>query len=326
MMNQKSFTLVETLVAIVVFSILMGAASGAIVHLYRIHSYTENQAVAIREARRGVLNMIREIREARTGEDGSYPIERAAEKEFIFYGDIDRDEEVERVRYFLGGAGSGSQSQECVSFSRGGSCNVVFSDFLQGSLTSAQVTVSVEGDFGWWMEYAEIYADGHHLGSICKDGCSDCAGKWEGNKTFDVTSLAEDGTIDFSADSTEWADPICSWQEGGHSLKAKFDFSWTEEVYGQDHEFKKGIIDPVGSPPSYPLDREEIQIISSYVRNDSTIFEYYDANGDKITEHPARLLGTKLMKVFLVVNVDPNRPPQDFGLESSVKIRNLRND
>ncbi len=30
------------------------------------------------------------------------------------------------------------------------------------------------------------------------------------------------------------------------------------------------------------------------------------------------------MKVYLVVNVDPNRPPQDFELESFVQLRNLK--
>lgn len=325
-MFKKSFTLIETLVVISVFSLLIGASAGAVVHLYRTHSYTENQAVAVREARRGIFNMVKEIREARTGEDGSYPIEKAAEKEFIFYSDIDKDEAVERVRYFLGSVASGSQSKDCVSFSGGGSCNVVFSDFLQGDLTSAEVTVSVEGDFGWWVEYAEVYADGQHLGNLCEDGCSDCAGSWEGNKTFDVTGLAEDGTVDLSVDSTSWVDPICNWQDWNHSLKAKFDFSWTEEITGQDHEFKKGITDPTGSPPGYPLDQEKIQIISSYVRNAPPIFEYYDSNGEKITEYPARLLDTKLMNVFLIINVDPNRPPQDFELESSVKLSNLRNE
>ena len=49
-------------------------------------------------------------------------------------------------------------------------------------------------------------------------------------------------------------------------------------------------------------------------------------NGNKITDYPARLKDTKMMKVYLVVNIDPNRPPNEFELESSVQLRNLKNE
>ncbi|GAH01165.1 unnamed protein product [marine sediment metagenome] len=124
----------------------MGALSGFIVYSYRIHALAWQQSIAIEEARRGVSIMVKEIREATSGEDGSYPIEKAGNKEFIFYSDVDKDGAIERVRYFLGGSKSGNQIKECYSFSGGGSCNVDFSDFLQGSLTSAELKISVEGD------------------------------------------------------------------------------------------------------------------------------------------------------------------------------------
>jgi len=109
-------------------------------------------------------------------------------------------------------------------------------------------------------------------------------------------------------------------------MKAKFEFSFIEDLSGFAHQFKKGVIKPVGSPPTYPSDQEKISILTSYVRNVPPIFEYFDSQGNKITEYPARLVDTKLMKVYLVVNVDPNRPPQDFELESSVQLRNLKQE
>jgi len=327
----KSFTLIETLVTIIIFALIMGIIGGVIVILYRTYSYTQQQSIAINEARRGIETMVKEIREARPGDDGSYPIEKAGDKEFIFYSDIDKDGEIEKVRYFLGTANSGSQTQECITFSDGESCSVTFSDFLQGSLISAQVTVSVEGDFGWSQEYAEIYADGEYLGRVCQTGCSDCAGIWQGNTTFDITSQAADGFIEFIADATSSVNDFCDWEETNHSMKAKFELSWEEEIIENVHQFKKGVINPTSSPVEYPSDQEEVSILSSYVRNTPPIFEYFYFDEEenqlkKIEDYPVRLIDTELMKIFLIVNINPNRAPQSFELESYVQLRNLKEE
>lgn len=317
----KSFTLVETLVVIAIFTIVLGAVFGSILMLYRSHGYIWEQSQAIEEARRGIEIMTKEIREARSGEGGSYPLNLAGDKELIFFSDIDNDGKTERVRYFLGTTNSGNQINECQTSVKGGSCSVNFANFLKGTLTSAQLKVSVDGDFGLSKEYAEIFADGQKIGEICKTGCSDCPGTWQGTQTFDVTSQASDNSISFLAQATSYVDPQCP-----HSMKAKFDFSFTEELGGLSHEFRKGVIKAVGSPPTYPLDQEKITILSSYVRNTPPIFEYYDKDGNKIEPLPARLIDTKLMKVFLVINISPNRPPQDFQLESFVQLRNLKQE
>ena len=90
------------------------------------------------------------------------------------------------------------------------------------------------------------------------------------------------------------------------------------------YEFKKGVIKPHDASPIYPEDQEEITSLSSYVRNAPPIFEYFDSNNDKIIDNPARLKDTKLIKLFLVINANPNRPPQDFELGSFVELRNLK--
>jgi prepilin-type N-terminal cleavage/methylation domain-containing protein len=322
--NTKGFTLIETLVVIAIFSLLMGAIAGIIVILYRTHGYTFEQSIAIDEARRGIEIMVKEIRVARVGDDGFYAIEKAGDKELIFYSDIDGDGKAERVRYFLGTVNSGSQTQECQTLVPGGSCNLNFSNFLQGELISAQIKVSVDGDFGTPREYAEIFADGTKLGEVCRVGCLDCPASWQGTIIFDVTSEAADNFISFLSDASSQVDPLCP-----HSMKARFEFSWTENLAGLSHQFKKGVVEPVVGPGgkiSYPLDQEKITILTSYVRNEPPIFEYFDKDGKKIEEYPARLIDTKLIKVYLVVNVDPNRPPQDFELESYVQLRNLKEE
>jgi hypothetical protein len=226
----------------------------------------------------------------------------------------------------LGNASSGTQTQECVSFIKGGTCSVAFSNFLQGTIIFAEVKVSIEGDLGAGNEYAEIFADGTKLTNLCQTSCTDCAGVWQGTSVFDVTSQASDDSIQFLADATNQVDPYCDWENPNHSIKVKFELYWTEEISEGEHELKKGIVEPTEAPVQYPLNQESIAILSSYVRNVPPIFKYFDSQGNEITEYPARLVDTKLMKVYLVVNIDPNRPPQDFQLESSVQLRNLKEE
>lgn len=96
----EGITLIETLVSIAIFILILGTVSAAILLIYRTHGYTKEESVAVNEARRGMDELVKEIRAAQPGEDGSYPIEIAGDKEFVFYSDTDRDGIVERVRYF----------------------------------------------------------------------------------------------------------------------------------------------------------------------------------------------------------------------------------
>lgn len=99
--NQNGFTLIETLVLILVFSLAMGAITSFVYYAYRSSEYDFQQSQAIRNARQGIETMVREIREAQPADNGSYILEKADDQEFIFYSDIDKDTKVERVRYFL---------------------------------------------------------------------------------------------------------------------------------------------------------------------------------------------------------------------------------
>lgn len=199
-MKTKGVSLIESIVLIFVFGSAVLALMGFILSAWRAYSYTFEQTVAIHEARQGMETMIKEIREAKIGDDGSYSLVQAGDWEFIFYSDIDRDSATERVRYFL-----------------------------------------------------------------------------------DSNSL------------------------------------------------KKGVVEPSGDPPQYILSSEVMSILSSYVRNgtSSPIFTYYNGDWPSDTvNNPlptlTRLNETKLMHVRLKINVDPNRPPDDFELESDTQIRNLK--
>lgn len=323
----QSFTLLETIIAIAIFVIIMTGTSLAIIAAYRSYGYNFAQANAIDEARRGVELMVKEIREAKPGDDGSFPIAKAEDKEFIFYSDIDQDEQTERVRYFLGTVSNGTQTKDCYTLSTGGACSAAFTNFFQGTLKKAEARVSVEGDFGWAnREYVDLYADGAYLGRLCATGCSDCAGSWEGTRTFDVLSKAGDNSIQLTADASSDVNNSCNWQQSRHAMKAQFELSWEAEVTSEASYFKKGIIDPTSNPIQYPADQEKVNVITAYVRNSPPIFEYYDGQGNKITDYPARLKDTKMMRLYLAVDIDQNKNPPPFELESSVSLRNLKTE
>jgi prepilin-type N-terminal cleavage/methylation domain-containing protein len=319
----SGFTLIETIMVLFIFTLIFGVVSVSIVMIYRTQGYSMQQSMAIDEARRGVEIMANEIRQANYGENGAYPIERGAGKEFIFFSDVDADGAIEKVRYFLATVNNGSDTGQCLTNSKGGSCSVDFTNFLTGTLKSAQLKVSVEGDLGSNNENVAVYIDGANVGTLCESGCNDCAASWQGVQTYDITSAAQDDSVQAMVDGSIQVDPGCPWG-GSHSLKAQFEFSFIEEIPNVGNQLKRGVIEPSGIPPVYLDSQEEIKIITSYVRNAPPIFTYFDKDGNQIILDPAILRDTKMMKLFMVINIDPNRPPGDYDLEQYIQLRNLK--
>lgn len=102
--NQTGVTLVELLVALAIFAIASIIVWAFITNSYKLQNFTFEQSSAITEARRGVETMVKELREALPGDNGSYPIELANPQELIFYADFDRDNAIEKVHYWLDGS------------------------------------------------------------------------------------------------------------------------------------------------------------------------------------------------------------------------------
>jgi len=271
--------------------------------------------------------MTKELREARMGDDGSYIIEKAEDYEIVFYSDIDKDGDTEKVRYFVYQSQTLGSANDCVSYSQGGSCNTDFPNFSGNIIETAQVEICVEGDLNGGNEYVDVFADGVSLGRLCAQGCNQCLGQWEGCSTFDVTAQAADGSVNFTADGSNAVGSsgggFCDWQQNDHSLKAKFDFSWTETDTNPSIILKKGVIQPTSYPIEYPPENEQITNLSQYVRNQLPVFRYFDGDGVELAA-PARLEDTKMIRTHLIINVNPERAPANFELESSVQIRNLK--
>jgi len=198
---KKGYTLIETMATIAVFTLATGVVVGLIITTYRTYGQSWQRSSAANEAREMIETMVQETRKARSGEDGSYLIGRADDGEFLFYSDIDKDNSVERVRYF--------------------------------------------------------------------------------------------------------------WQVGETT-----------------NSFKKGVTEPFDNQGviSYPLDQEQIISLSSFVCNDPPIFKYFNSNNQEIAEPGSRILETRLVQIYLVININPEKTYQNFELSSSAQIRNLKEE
>ena len=64
---------------------------------------TISSYIAVDESHYAVSTLTRELRTARPGDNGAYIFELASDNELIFYSDIDKDGQSEKIRYLLEG-------------------------------------------------------------------------------------------------------------------------------------------------------------------------------------------------------------------------------
>lgn len=101
--NNDGFSLVEVLIAMGIFSLIIGSIMAVFLGALRAKDIIFEQLRVQSEARAEAQNFIDEIRRANYSSIGAYPIEAAGTSTIIFYSDIDRDTFRERVRYWLSG-------------------------------------------------------------------------------------------------------------------------------------------------------------------------------------------------------------------------------
>ncbi len=99
----KGFTLLEIIIAVFLFTSIVAGVAVFSAYYFNNYSfsYEENQAIGL--AQTGLTRMIREIREARLGDDGAWPLAQTDNTTLIFYSDVTNDNRSDRVRYFLNG-------------------------------------------------------------------------------------------------------------------------------------------------------------------------------------------------------------------------------
>jgi prepilin-type N-terminal cleavage/methylation domain-containing protein len=94
-------TLVEMLVVLGIFTFSMISLTGSIFYFYRSNTYAVEQTAAINSGRRGIEELVRDLREMTYSEEGAYPISNMGADTITFYADVDSTSDVERVRYYL---------------------------------------------------------------------------------------------------------------------------------------------------------------------------------------------------------------------------------
>jgi type II secretory pathway pseudopilin PulG len=100
-MNQRAFTLIETVIVIALTAFISVTLGTLIVYFYKTNAYAIEQSTAVAQARRGVEDAMRYLRAASYGSDGSYPIKNVATSTITFYTNVDNDSAIERVTYSL---------------------------------------------------------------------------------------------------------------------------------------------------------------------------------------------------------------------------------
>jgi len=95
-------------------------------------------------------------------------------------------------------------------------------------------------------------------------------------------------------------------------------------LFVEGTSLKRGVTKAAGDPPSYS-GAETVADVSEEVRNIEqavTTFHYYDNAGAEITD--GDITEVRFVTIDLVVNVSPDKLPNQLTLRSSATLRNLR--
>lgn len=128
--------------------------------------------------------------------------------------------------------------------------------------------------------------------------------------------------------------PIISAANNELILFSDYDKDGTTEklhFYLQDGQIKMGVTHPTGGiPKTYPSGDQQTVILASRIVNDGNtpIFYYYNKDYPGDSEHnpvstPADVSSVRLIKIYLQINIDPNRAPDNVETQSFVELRNL---
>ncbi len=97
----EGMTMVEVIVVIGINTILLLALTSAVLYFYRTNYYTIEQAREVDIARKGIKQLVNDLKEMTLAEDGTWPLVTMNEHRIGFYSDIDEDSSVEFVEYEL---------------------------------------------------------------------------------------------------------------------------------------------------------------------------------------------------------------------------------
>lgn len=97
----KGLTLVELLVVISILSIVMPGMSMLVYTAWTSQAYQIKLGQAAFLASRGVTTVVKNIRQAQQADNGAYLLQSGDDFDIVFYANVDDDDLVERVHYYL---------------------------------------------------------------------------------------------------------------------------------------------------------------------------------------------------------------------------------
>jgi len=128
--------------------------------------------------------------------------------------------------------------------------------------------------------------------------------------------------------------PVDSISDNSLTIYSDYDKDGITErlhFYKNGQNIIMGIRDPSGTMPKIYVsgDQQTITLASHIVNDASTpIFYYYNKNypGDMSNNPMTGTIGVsdiRLVKIFLKININPNRAPDNIEMQSFVEMRNL---
>jgi len=101
--NKQGLTLVETLIAITIFTIGVEGFTLLFLHTWKSNSYTFEMGQSSMAVSQGVNKMVGYIRGTRQADNGAYPIKSANDNDLVLYSDYDKDNITERLHFYKSG-------------------------------------------------------------------------------------------------------------------------------------------------------------------------------------------------------------------------------
>lgn len=88
----------------------------------------------------------------------------------------------------------------------------------------------------------------------------------------------------------------------------------------------RGVTESIGTPLTYVGAEEKIYTIADHVRNNDfslPTFTFANTEGSVLAE-PINVADIAFVTMSVIVNINPNRAPEEFTLSGSAMLRNLR--
>jgi len=99
--SSAGFTLIEAIIYISGFALIIFGLVALVSNIFISSNAQTNLLSDIDQARKASFQIVSELRNAGTGNNGAYALDTAGDQQLIFYSNIDSDVALEKIRYFL---------------------------------------------------------------------------------------------------------------------------------------------------------------------------------------------------------------------------------